>query len=183
MNLVLLGRCGCARRGYNRGLLRFGGFRLPAFSLQTLFVNNGGQLLARLPLVPGEHQDVTVLLPDDSPRWEAEGFVVGLQEQLIDLMVRRTELLMRIRQRIGAEDYEGADTLIDQLLSLPTRDDLVRESRNRRTSFATDDRRIRSKINKLFDDLTKRLHKNLDPRDIDAVRDELAAARPSQATT
>ena len=33
--------------------------------LQTLFVNNGGQLLARLPLVPGEYQDVTVMLPDD----------------------------------------------------------------------------------------------------------------------
>jgi hypothetical protein len=151
--------------------------------LRTLYVKNGDQLLARLPIVPGEYPDVTVMLPDDSPRLEAEGFVTGLQEQLIDLMVRRTVLMMRIRQRIADEEFDEAEELVGQLRSLPTRDDLVRELRNRRQSFATDDRRIRSKIDKLFDDLAKRLHKHLDPREIETVQNELFAAQSGRETS
>lgn len=145
--------------------------------LRILYVKNGDQVLARLPLVPGEQETATVLLPDDAPRLEAEGFVIGVQEQLIDLMVRRTVLIMRIRQRIEDGQLDEAAQLIVQLQSLPTRDDLVRELRNHRQVFATDDRRVRSKIDKLFDDLSRRLRKNLDPAEIEAVRDALARAR------
>jgi hypothetical protein len=150
--------------------------------LQVLYAKSGQQVLARLPLVTGEQELVTALLDDDGPRLDAEGFLTGLQEQLVDLAARRTIQTTQIQQRIAGGQWDQAEELIDALRELPTRDALVQQLRQRKQSFATDDVRVRRETNRLFDELERRIDKNLDPREIETLREELAHARGTKGT-
>ncbi len=145
--------------------------------LQVLYAKNGEEVLARLPLVPGEWKSVTAMLADDGPRLQAEGFLTALQERLVDLVTRRTILTRRIRQHIAEGHLDDGAKLVDELRALPSREELLRELRERKRSFATDDRRVRRKIDRLFDDLRIRLTKHLDPQEIESLRNELDKAR------
>jgi len=57
--------------------------------MQTLMVRNGQQLLGKLPLVPGVSPRLTAGLRNDDQRLEAEGFLAGVQESVVDLVARR----------------------------------------------------------------------------------------------
>ena len=70
--------------------------------IQLLFVRNGQQLLGKLPLVPGDQPLLVAPLRDDELRLEAEGFLLGVQENLVDLVARREVLAVRIRREIEA---------------------------------------------------------------------------------
>ena len=67
--------------------------------LQLLYVKNGKQLLARLPVLPGQSESLLAALVDDDRRLQAEGLVIALQSRALDLVARREILAARFRAR------------------------------------------------------------------------------------
>ena len=88
--------------------------------LRVLLVRSGNEVLARLPMVPGLEPRLTAEISNDDQRLAAEGFITGLQEELVDVFARRKILMMRIRAAIEAKQFDRASELFDELRRLPT---------------------------------------------------------------
>jgi len=145
--------------------------------LRILLVKNGGQLLARLPIVPGLMPEVTASITNDDQRLEFEGFVIGLQERLIDLVTRREVLLTWGRARLKAKKLSEADELINQLQDLQSRAEFGRILATQRKRVLAADPLVQRKIDALFDDTQELLDKYLDQKPIDELARRLRQAR------
>jgi len=177
--------------------------------LRLLLVRHGGMLLARLPTVPGmlewpklkqkepitswrvarspislgkedKEEQLYAEIPNDDQRLAAEGFILGLQEDLVDLVTRREVLVAQARARLKAKKVDEADTLIRQLQQLKTRDEFARELDQQKDKIYSDDDMIQRQIDSMFDNTQKLLKEYLDPKVIEELGDELARARAAR---
>ena len=151
-------------------------------SLRILYVKNGGELLARLPVLPGLEEEMSVSIFDDSARLEAEGFLRGLQASLVDRVVEREFLVARIRRRITADKFDEARKLLNELRSLKLPSHLAIDVANERGRRMTSDARTQAKINKLFSETDKALRGYADARDVEQLTSELDAAAQAETT-
>ena len=151
-------------------------------SLRILYVKNGSELLARLPVLPGLEEEMSVSIFDDSARLEAEGFLRGLQASLVDRVVEREFLVARIRRRITAEKFNEARKLLNELRSLKLPSHLAIDMANERGRRMTSDARTQAKINKLFSETDKALRGYADARDVEQLTSELDAAAQAETT-
>jgi hypothetical protein len=139
--------------------------------IQTLFIKHGGQLLARLPIVPGALRAVDIPLPDDDMRLAAESHLAAVREDLVDLVARRNILMSRARQKIEQRDFESAKKLLRTLDELPSRSEF-----NLKVTSAA--RRLRQRrIDQLFEATQTALAQHLDTRPISQLHDELREAQ------
>jgi len=145
--------------------------------VQFVFVKNGGQLLARLPVIPGIHHHLDVPLPDDNPRLKAEATLIALRENLIDLVARRNILLARIRKQIDSGKLDEASRLLDQFEELEGRAQFNRELNKQEQLHHSEDTQIQRHIDKLFRETRAVLGHFLDARAASKLRDELNAAQ------
>ena len=149
-------------------------------ALRVLLVKNGGELLARLPLVPGMPGEIDAAIADDDQRLTAEGFITGFEEELVDLVTRREVLLAQVRTRVAAKQFDEADSLVRQLRRLRTRDELARHLGQEKIRLVSDDLVVQQKIDKLFADTQKLLQQHLDPDVVDQLARELLEARTTK---
>jgi len=149
--------------------------------VRILYVKYGDRVMARIPILPGWRALQSVPLVDDNVRLEAEGFVRGIQEQLIDLVVRRKVMAVRIRGRIDSERFEEAEQLLDQIRTLTSRDSLYRQLQERQQRYAADHRSAQALIDRLFRQTNSQLQEHLGDGLIDQLRSELAAGRRGEA--
>jgi hypothetical protein len=135
----------------------YGAFELPAAagSLKLLYVRNGRQLLARLPIVPGQEETVTATIVDDDNRLAAEGYIDALASRALDLVARREILAARIRARVKAGQLAEAQKLLDDFRKLQSRADLSRDLDQFRRRLNTPDSLTQQRIDKLFADAQK----------------------------
>ncbi len=162
-----------------RGMLRV---RRGEHPLQVLYVRNGGQLLARLPMVPGLEPKLTAEIRNDDRRLEAEGFVKGMQGTIMDLVARRQLYITRFRRYLEAQDFDKARALLEEFGKLPTRSDLARDLLQQRPRFASSelrDRQEQARIDKMFTDTQQLLTRFLDPATGAELASELERARGS----
>jgi hypothetical protein len=146
--------------------------------LRVLLVRSGGQLLARLPMVPGLQAACTAEIPDDDPRLEAEGLLSGLREELVDLVARREVLLARARARIKAGQFDEAEELIGQLLRLEqSQQELSRTLAVEQRGVRAADPAVQREIDALFGDVQKLLRTQLRTEAVAQLREELRTAR------
>ena len=145
--------------------------------LRVLLVKSGGELLARLPMVPGLQPTFVAQIANDDGRLEAEGFITGLQEELVDLVTRRELLLARAKARILAKKYDKARELIDELRRLPTGAEFSRTLSAQRAKTRSDDPTTRAKIDALFGDTQKLVDQHLRGDDIEPLQEQLRKAR------
>ena len=151
-------------------------------ALRVLLVKNGGEILARLPLVPGLQSECVAPIADDDGRLEAEGFITGLQEELVDLVTRREVLLARIEARLEDDKLDDdkldeAAKMIDEVQRLPAAEEFSLRLKTRRAKIRTDDDATQAKINALFDDTQKLIHKHLGIDEIEELSQQLRKAR------
>jgi hypothetical protein len=144
--------------------------------VRVLLVRNGGELLARLPVVPGLEPQVTAEIANDDRRLEAEGFITGLQEELVDLVARREVLMSRIRARIEAKQLDKAGELLDELRRMPAAQQFVFRLTNAQQRLATSDAVVQHKVDALLADTRKLIDKHLDPRGIEDLEKQLRSA-------
>lgn len=145
--------------------------------LRLLLVKHGDALVARLPIVPGESPRLTALVPDDDRRLQAEGLIVGLQENLVDLVVRRTILVAQVRSAIQDGRLDEARQFIDELRRLRTQQQFLLQLEQERQRLVTTDPVVQRKIDKLFDDTTKLLGSHLLPQELETLEAEWNRAR------
>ena len=143
--------------------------------LQTLLIRSGGQLLARLPVVPGQQPRMEALVVNDDGRLQAEGFVASFQSKIMDLEARRQIAATRIRSKIKEGKFDEAQQLIEQFRILETRSDLGRVLD--KTAIRSTDKTTQLRIDKLLLDARALLGKFLDPEMINVLQRELTAAR------
>jgi hypothetical protein len=142
-----------------------------------LYVESGGELLARLPIVPGVDDRLDVPLVDDDPRLRASARLAAMREDLVDLVARRNIFMARVRQEIEEKNFSRARELLESLDELPGRAQfnltLQREARLHRAS----DPQVQRRIDRLFSATQTVLSQFLDPRPISELHDQLRAAR------
>src|SRR5205085_10553624 len=96
-------------------------------AVRTLLIRHGEEVLARLPLVPGLTEEITISLADDQPRLAVESALSRIQDDLVDLVARREVLSSRIKAATAASNTAAADKLKGQLSKLPSVDPLLAE--------------------------------------------------------
>ncbi|AMV35516.1 hypothetical protein VN12_25720 [Pirellula sp. SH-Sr6A] len=83
--------------------------------LYLYYVKNGDTLLARLPIVTGFYPVDEAKLPDDRRRLETEAFLKGLQNEVLDLVVRRKILESRVNAKLKEGKVSEAQTVLEDL--------------------------------------------------------------------
>ncbi len=146
--------------------------------LRILLVRSGGELLARMPIVPGLHAELNVPVPDNTQKLRAESFLKGFQEDLIDLVTRREVLLAQTCSHLQAQRLEEAQKLIEKLRLLKTRVELTRQLDQELKKLAASDSFVQRDIETLFAETRKLLGEHLNPADLERLA---AAIRESRA--
>jgi hypothetical protein len=147
-------------------------------SLQVLVVRNGSQLLARLPLVPGQQAVLEAPLIDDDGRLQAEGAVAALESMALDLAARREIVAARFRTRLKEQKFEEAQQLLDEFRKLDSRTSLGRILDEQQQQVKAGDRLTQQRIDKLFGDARQLLTvKSLADDMINVLAGELTKAR------
>ena len=134
--------------------------------LNTYYVKHGGLLLAKLPIVVGQLQEVSIALRDDSLRMTVEGFLRGVEDRLIDAIVVRETHLQRARQLIlregfHAEDLERINAEIKMARESDRGRELIRLMQSRKTEFHSPDRQVQDRIDRMFSDLRRAIQRGL----------------------
>lgn len=149
--------------------------------LQVVYVRNGGQLLAKLPMVPGLEKNADAAVVDDDQRLAAESVIMADQEELVDLVTRRAVLAAQIRGAIKSGDLDEVDELLLELYSLRTRDQFTQQLTTQRQKLYSDDPTIQLRIDAMFDETRKLVVQYLDPSDVDKLTAEVREARAAAA--
>ncbi len=97
----------------------------PGTNLLIVFVRHGGTILAKLPIVPGAGPEPELALRPDPVRLQIEGYVLPIQEEIIDLVAKRKILEQRIRATIKKKDWKLAEELIKKLKQMPSKDQML----------------------------------------------------------
>ena len=151
--------------------------------LWMLIIASGGTPVARLPVAPGLQENLQVLLPKDSPRLAAEGFVRGFQETLLDLVAQREILLTRIQRRLQQGQTEEAAELLQQLEALrQERDALALQLAQQEKALPSADPAVRPKIEALWTQARQLLAQHADDRILQELASQLLQAKQTPAT-
>ena len=151
-------------------------------NFRLLYVRNGGQLLARLPLAPGAERELLAKTVEDDARLQAEGFVLALQGRTVDLVGQREILIHQFRTRRKKGEMSEARAILERFRTLDTRDDLVADLNAQQQSVTSSDPLTQKRIDKLFGDARKMLqNKLLDAEMVNVLQRELNSAAPATA--
>ena len=145
--------------------------------LRTLYVKHGGALLARLPMVPGISSQLEVPIADDDFRLEAEGFITGVQQELVDIVSRRAMLMARAQSRLKAGKFDEADALIRELYVVGNRAKLAALLDQEKKRTFSKDAAMQRKIEIMFNDTRKLLFEYVDPKQAEELAERLRKAR------
>jgi hypothetical protein len=168
-----------------RGAVEIGKTAQP---VRMLYVKNGGRVLSKFPVVPGLTPVVEVNVMNDDRRLEVEGFVNAMQSRIMDLVVAREVLAVRIRKRIADakldratadKKLDEATALLAELRALPTRDQVqaqLDQEAARQRNFPTDPA-TQQRINAHFGEARALISKYLEPTLILTLERELRQAK------
>ena len=145
--------------------------------IEMLLIKHGGQLLAKLPVVPGAEREIKVPLPDDEARLTAESRLAGVREDLIDVVARRNILIARTRQKIEKKDFAGAEQLLRALDDLPGKSQFTSTLDTSERLIRSDDPQIQRRIKQLFDATRTLAAQFLDSKPIGEIHDSLREAQ------
>jgi hypothetical protein len=151
----------------------------PETQLRILLVKNGTRYLARLPLVPGYESMLRAPIANDDDRLAAESRLMGLQEEVIDIVTEREVLSRRVDAMIEAGREEEASKAYMQLRSLKSRDRLLMELSQERRLAVTEDDLAQRRIDAMFEETRRLVAERLNPGDIENLGAEIAEAFPS----
>ena len=152
--------------------------------VEMLFIKHGGQLLGKLPVVPGAESLIKIPLPDDDARLLAEARLAAVREDLIDVVARRNILMARARQKIAKKDFTGAQDLLRTLDDLPGKPQFSLTLTNSARALRSDDPQMQRRIDQLFQATQTLTTQFLDVRPISQLHNELREAqnKPAEKT-
>lgn len=151
-------------------------------ALRLLYVKNGGAVLARLPTVPGLTKKEVADISGDDMRLQAEAYIRGVQNSIIDLVAIRELFKARIRLRLKKgtpQDFEKAKTLFEALQSQPTNEKLANEMGKKQDMFIKligRNANQRGKVDEMFKITRDLLSKHINQRLINELEKDIIAS-------
>ncbi|KAA5541004.1 hypothetical protein FYK55_19080 [Roseiconus nitratireducens] len=149
--------------------------------LRLLYVKNGGAVLARLPMVPGLTEMEVADLSGDDMRLQAEAYIRGVQNAIVDLVAIRKLLAARIRLRLREGKMKEAEDLLNALREQPTNEQLANDMGKKQGDFlkAIGNRNVnqRRKVDDMFKVTREMLGKQINPAVIRDLEADVNAAR------
>lgn len=143
-----------------------------SFPLRLLYVKNGGAVLAKLPVIPGQSElEVADLIGDDQ-RLRAEAYIRGTQKAIIDLVAIRQLFAARIRKRLEQGKAAEARGLLDLLRNEPTYEKIADDMGRKLVQFEGRNPGEQARINQMFAQTREMLVKNINDqliRDLEAA--------------
>jgi len=152
------------------------------FPMRLLYVKNGGAVLARLPVVPGQSELEVADLFGDDQRLRAEAYIRGTQNAIVDLVAIRQLFAARIRMRLEKGKLQEAKELLEVLRNEPTYEKIAGDMGRKLLQLKGRNGAEQMKIDQMFAQTREMLVKNINPaliRDLEAA--VLAAERTPQA--
>lgn len=129
--------------------------------LRLIYVRNGSQLLARLPVIPGLEKTRAVQITSDDQRLQVEGMLSGVQSWIMDVVAHRELVKVRFHKRLDELKIPDAKKLLDEYLTIDSRDTIERilniEQARQKSEFPI----VQKKIDKLFDTTRSLLTKHV----------------------
>ena len=138
--------------------------------LVVIYVRNGQQVLARLPIVPGYRALEEVKLPNDDYRLQYEAFFVGFQNSILDYTVQQAVYKIRIEHHINKDEEEKARKLLKELSKVPSAVALNDVLSKREVSLQDDpniDANTKRKIEGMFEKTRKLINEYLQGNDVE----------------
>ena len=148
--------------------------------MRLLYVKNGGAVLARLPIVPGLTEREVADLGSDDMRLQAEAYIRGVQNAIIDLVAIRELFAARVRLRLERGQMKEAEELLNKLRSQPTNEKLSNDMGKKETAFLNligpkNPNQYR-KVENMFSTTRDMLSKHINPKIINDLEADLIAA-------
>lgn len=153
-----------------------------ASPLRLLYVKNGGAVLARLPVVPGQSVLEVADLVGDDIRLQAEAYIRGVQNAIIDLVAIRTLFASSIRSNIKKGNFDKALEQLDKLRKEPSYEKLANDMALKQTAITSRNRSEQAKIDNMFAETRSLLVKHINPTIVRELESELTAAGGSTTT-
>ncbi len=148
--------------------------------LRLLYVKNGGAVLARLPIVVGYEDYASADLTGDDMRLQAEAYVNGVANAIIDLVAIRKLLGARIRNRLKKGQMKEAKELLVALRDQPTKDILSGDLEKKQAYFlkAVGSRNAngRKKVDNMFSSTREMLDSQITQKDIRDIEEDIIRA-------
>ena len=138
--------------------------------LVVIYVRNGQQVLARLPIVPGYRALEEVKLPNDDYRLQYEAFFVGFQNSILDYTVQQAVYKIRIEHHINKDEEEKARKLLKELSKVPSAVALNDVLTKREAGLQDDpniDANTKRKIEGMFEKTRKLINEYLQGNDVE----------------
>jgi hypothetical protein len=127
--------------------------------------------------VPGLEPRVTAEIANDDYRLQAEGFITGFQEELVDLVAHREMLLKGARAKIEAGQFDKVGEMLQELERLPTGKIFLMKLAEEKKRLATKDPVVQQKIDKLFADTQQLIVKHLNEKGAEELAQDLRDAK------
>ncbi|MFV2065916.1 MAG: hypothetical protein ACC645_02980 [Pirellulales bacterium] len=146
--------------------------RVLGSALRMLEVRSGGGPLARFPVVTGLHSTVTAKIVDDAVRIQVQGFLMEIEDELVDVVARRQILMEHVSRRLETDKIDEAGLYLDQLKQLPDRQHLLGRMRRMERTSVSKDPLVQAKIERLFEKTRNLLARFLDPKPVNRLQSE-----------
>jgi hypothetical protein len=148
---------------------------------RLLYVKNGGAVLARLPIVPGLDPMNVADLSGDDLRLQAEAYIRGVQNAIIDLVAIRELFKARIRLRLERGEMKQAETLMNALREQPSNEKLATDMGRKQAIFlkllGTKNANQRRKVDEMFTTTRDLLAKHINPRLVRDLENDMITAK------
>lgn len=131
--------------------------------MRLLYVKNGGAVLARLPVVPGQTALEVADLVGDDQRLRAEAYIRGIQNAIVDLVAIRQLFAARIRMRLEQGRLEEAKELLEALRNEPTYEKIAADMGRKLTQLKGRNASEQARIDRMFAQTREMLVKNISP--------------------
>ena len=161
---------------------QFGSITIPKSNeVLMAHVKSGSTVVASLPVAPGVNPVLRTPLLDERQRLAAESKLSAMRERLIDVVAQRQILISRIRRRLSDEDLETAETLLQELESLPGQAQFSRELKSAEQKYKADNALVQRRLDRIFSQTRAVLGAALDAREIRLVSNEVMDARAANS--
>jgi hypothetical protein len=150
-------------------------------AMRLLYVKNGGAVLARLPVVPGQSDLEVADLFGDDQRLRAEAYIRGTQNAIVDLVAIRQLFAARIHLRLKAGQLKEAKDLLETLRNEPTYEKIAGDMGRKLLLLKGRNSGEQSKIDRMFAQTREMLVKNISPALIRELEEAVMAAEKGTA--
>jgi hypothetical protein len=88
--------------------------------LRLIYLKRGTRSMKKVPLIPGFRDNLATEVPNDEARLFAEGVILGVQSEVLDLVVQREVYEQKIAEEIEKNRFDVAREDLELYQQLPT---------------------------------------------------------------